>query len=73
MSIFPDSHHGVGPGTGTSAEIWINKTADFGMQQQQQQKKKIDQLINKYDLFSSYKSFYSCKWVSISMSFNIQF
>lgn len=33
MNIFPDAQHGVGPGTGTSAEGWINKTVDFWMKQ----------------------------------------
>ena len=25
VNIFPDAPHGIGPGTGTSAEGWINK------------------------------------------------
>lgn len=33
MNIFPDAQHGVGPGTGTFAEGWINKAVDFWMKQ----------------------------------------
>lgn len=33
IEIFPNVVHGVGPGTGTSAEGWINKAVDFWMSQ----------------------------------------
>lgn len=33
IDIFPNVVHGIGPGTGTSAEGWINKAVDFWLNQ----------------------------------------
>lgn len=32
-NIFPDAPHGIGPGTGTSDEGWLDKAVEFWMQQ----------------------------------------